>query len=273
MATLKRYHKGFTLIEITMVLVIMGVLMFSLLPPLAKRTEQQRVAFTQQRLEEIKEALMGFMMQGYLATATVEAELDNHFPCPSLDEVTGMQVHKRKWACKNYDGKDGYLPWVTLGIEGHDGWGNLFRYRVDGYFSNRDGIYNVFLKERKTLPGSSASAILIKDRRGRALNRHKVKLRQEIINREDFPEVRLFFSNIVAVIFSCGKNGKPDEGNAGDINTLTFTCENNSSSKKNDYVLDAYVPGQFDDILVWVPKYVVINRLARAGQWPPAPQK
>lgn len=243
--TLKKIFQGFTLIEVAMVLVIMGLLMISILPPLSRRTDQQRIAFTEQRLEEIKEALLGYVVQGYAAGE------EPHLPCPATD-VSGIENRNGTLYCESYDNSDGYLPWATLGVEGYDGWGRPFRYRVDGYFSNGDGIYPSALHNSNKPPGTSKTQINLKDRAGNTLN-----------NKTDYN------SNVVAVIFSCGKNGKPDGNNASGTIT-TAICDNNTAgTTKNNYVQDAYVPEQFDDILIWISKYEFINALVRAGEWPP----
>jgi len=51
---------GFTLVEIAVVLVILAVIMSALFFPLTMRVDHKRMKVTQERLEEIKEALLGF---------------------------------------------------------------------------------------------------------------------------------------------------------------------------------------------------------------------
>ena len=58
---MKKYHSGgFTLVEIAIVLVIVGLLIGGLLTPLAAQLEQRRGSETQKALDEAKEALFGF---------------------------------------------------------------------------------------------------------------------------------------------------------------------------------------------------------------------
>lgn len=242
---------GFTLTEVAIVLVIMSLLAISVLTPLSGRIEQQRIGFTNQRLAEIKEALLGFTTS------------HGHLPCPALaaDGISANYVDANEWTCKTYDSSDGYLPWATLGVEGYDGWGRPFRYRADGWFSNGDGIfYPSQLSGSNPKPvGTSKGgySIQIQDRNGNSLNSNN----------------GVYGSNVVAVVFSCGKNGKPDDGKdsyPGNVNGTvpTATCENGTANK-NIYVQEGYVPEQFDDILIWIPKHLLINRLTVAGRWPP----
>jgi len=228
---------GFTLIALVFVIVS---LIGSLLIPLTEYWDQQRIELTQQRLEKIKEALLGFaVIHGYL-------------PCPAVDDngkETGRDL--KGWRCDTYDHSDGYLPWADLGVGRYDAWGNPFRYRVDGWFSNSDGIYTSI-----TAPvGKTENSLKVTDRQAYQLN---------IFNDSSYR------ANIVAIIFSCGKNGRPDNDNDADgIPNSDAICSNDEIGDKHDYVQDVYVEDQFDDLLTWLPKYILLNRLAAVGRWPP----
>ena len=223
---------GFTLIEIAVVIVIITGLIGGLLIPVKEYYRQTKIELTQQRLEEIKEALLNF------------AVINGYLPCPAKDDISGKEPKRDtttdEHICKTYDNSDGYLPWATLGVgEYYDGWGQPFRYRVDGWFSNSNGIF----KEDAPSVGRTKYLLKVTDRQGNLLN---------VPNYTDPDSGINFNSNIVAIIFSYGKNAQPEQGT--DI---------------NNYIQDVYVENQFDDILIWVPKYVLINRLAAAGKWPP----
>lgn len=66
-----RTKNGFTLIEIAMVLVIIGLLLGGLLMPLATQVDVQRRIETEKAMEQIKEALIGFAM------------VNGRLPCPA----------------------------------------------------------------------------------------------------------------------------------------------------------------------------------------------
>ena len=101
---------GFTLVEIAIVLAILTFIMPALIFPLTKQNDYKRMATTQERLEEIKEALLGF------------AILNDSLPCPALLAEDG----KSTASCDD----EGYLPWAELGVGRYDSWGNPFYYRV-----------------------------------------------------------------------------------------------------------------------------------------------
>ena len=64
---------GFTLVELTLVLLIVALLMGGMMIPLSAQRDMQYIRETQQQMEEIKESLLGFVVsQGRL-------------PCPDQD--------------------------------------------------------------------------------------------------------------------------------------------------------------------------------------------
>ncbi len=269
---------GFSLIEMAISLVIIGLLIGSLLVPGVEQSTRQKIKLTQQTLEEIKEALLGF------------AEVNGRLPCPAID-LNGKEANftdTTKQKCEKYDDADGYLPWAILGVGKYDAWGRPFRYRVDGWFNNGPGIFDPRTMEPKPLShpiGASRASLTITSRQGKPLNQaaspydnvKKVLNYQLNASKLNYPYV----SNVVAIIFSCGKNGRPDGNNDIDgiinsdalcsnpfLNGVTPTWDSNP---KNNYVQDSYVEDQFDDILVWLPKNILIARLTTAGKWPPFP--
>jgi prepilin-type N-terminal cleavage/methylation domain-containing protein len=226
---------GFSLVEMAVVLIIIGLLVGGLLMPMAEQATQQRIRMTQQRLEDIQEALLGF------------AVLNGRLPCPAQDGL-GKEVQQTTInVCDAYDKADGYLPWATLGVEQYDAWGRPFRYRVDGWFSD------------KPMQQKTEASLELRERNGKPLN-IPVETNSN------------YGSNLVAIIFSCGKNGRPDDQNDADgVPNLDTSCTNpgTAGATKNLYIQDAYVADQFDDILVTLPKVLLINRLTVAGKWPP----
>ncbi|MDP2785976.1 MAG: prepilin-type N-terminal cleavage/methylation domain-containing protein, partial [Sulfurimicrobium sp.] len=62
---------GFTLVEMAIVLIIIGLLLGGLLMPLSAQMEQRRISETQKTLDEINQALIGF------------AVANKRLPCPS----------------------------------------------------------------------------------------------------------------------------------------------------------------------------------------------
>jgi prepilin-type N-terminal cleavage/methylation domain-containing protein len=115
--------QGFSLIEIAIVLVVLGFLIGSLLHPLAKKVEQDKIKLTQHNLEEIKQALLGY------------AVLHGCLPCPAIDAAAGevrdkVDIDICSQPCKYSAVQEGFIPWLDLGVGRYDAWGNRFRYRL-----------------------------------------------------------------------------------------------------------------------------------------------
>lgn len=104
--------RGFTLIEVAIVVIVLTLLLGGLLIPLAAQVDQRRYAETDKTLAEIKDALIGF------------AQTNGRLPCPSQAGGNGV-------APLDCDGRyEGDLPWATLNVPMGDAWGRRFRYRV-----------------------------------------------------------------------------------------------------------------------------------------------
>lgn len=107
--------RGFSLIELAVVLLIIGLLIGGGLVALQTSTERERRANQQRQLEQVREALYGFAMSR------------GHLPCPDTDYPPNGEENRPAAACS---GAEGALPWVTLGLGRQDAWGNPLRYRV-----------------------------------------------------------------------------------------------------------------------------------------------
>ena len=130
---------GFTLVEVAIVLVILGVLARALLAPLGERLDERRREATRQRLDAVHRALVG-----HLATQGV-------LPCPlQAASATGSATaDEGAWnapAAPCPSGQGG-VPAATLGVAGPidpagsllDDWGRPLQYAVSLATSDRAG--------------------------------------------------------------------------------------------------------------------------------------
>jgi len=118
-------HFGFTLIEMAIVLVIVGLMLGGLLVPLSAQMDQRNYSETQKALSDIKEALIGY------ALSHPAADGKPHFPCPDTDG-DGLE-NRTASACTSAEGD---LPTVDLGLPALDSWRNRYRYRVTNSFAD-----------------------------------------------------------------------------------------------------------------------------------------
>ncbi len=118
-------HGGFSLIEIAIVLVIIGLILGGLLAPLSTQQEISDIKETQQILDETLAALYGY---AYSNGGTL--------PCPDTDG-DGLED-----SAANCPGREGDVPWATLGTPSGDSFrGNRLGYRIDATLTNHATIF------------------------------------------------------------------------------------------------------------------------------------
>jgi len=211
-------NSGFTLTELAIVLVIVGLLISGMLVPLSTQRDIQNSSETSKRLNEIKEALLGF------------AVLYGRLPCQS----STIDPANPKYGLEDNPCNDveGYLPWKTLGIGEIDAWGTQRSATGDpfrGYWRYR--VNNTYASATFTL-ASASTALIVQDSAGNNLT-----------NSTDGP---------VAIIYSTG----PDLVANGQNATIDNTFQAGERSPA------------FDDMLVWIPRPILFNRMIAAGKLP-----
>lgn len=232
--------RGFSLIELAVVMFIIVLLLGSILVPLTTQVEQRQISDTQKSLAEIRDALLGFaVVNGYL-------------PCPDKTTAAGAGTANDGVEDVNAGtcvaASQGNIPWVTLGVGASDVWGNRYRYQVTSAFSQRapaaGGSFSL----------SSAGNIRICSTTACGAN---------------------YATDAVAVIISLGKNGlgaiNAANGTANPAPTSADENENLTGPaqfmSRTITTADSAV-GEFDDIVVWLSKHTLFNRMVAAGKLP-----
>ncbi len=245
-----RYQQGFTLIELAIVLVIIGVLVGSFLGTLGARIDNTRRAEIQDDLEIIKNAILGYAYSSggpYLpCPCTNDCDTDADLP-----PAPPGQENRTSGTC---DADLGYLPWGTLGLKPADSWNTLYSYWVDPAFSdNGTGGGSVF-----TL--GDAGSGLIKTRS------------------PDGTTAPQLASNAVVVVFSHGKNaygGLSVDGKArpaipaANVDELDNNDTNAEFVSRSPTEIGASTAGgEFDDIVFWISDYEIKARMVEVGMLP-----
>ena len=257
------YQTGFTLIELAIVLFILGLLLASILPPLATQIEQKERQQTQAQLEEIKEVLYGFTFNQNSVFSK------NRLPCPDCRDNTGncatMTANDGEEDTGTFGGIDtcateiGNLPWVTLGVRETDAWGQRFTYRVtDDFADNTDGAF--IPAATCTTTTLDVSFALCSD--------------GDITILDDDGGTNVA-TGVPAIVISHGKNWSLTD--TGDTNAATYPDEDENyddgrtgdtakSFVYHDYVTSDTDP--FDDLMIWISPHVLRTKMLNAGILP-----
>lgn len=127
-------QKGFSLVELAIVILVMGLLLGGLMMPLSVQRENARIRDGMEQLQTIQDAIEGFaIVNGYL-------------PCPATPASDGYADP----AGAGCSVQHGFVPATTLDLNGHrnadnlllDPWGSPFRYSVSASDANTDGSWD-----------------------------------------------------------------------------------------------------------------------------------
>jgi prepilin-type N-terminal cleavage/methylation domain-containing protein len=133
----KNNISGFTLIELSMVLLIVGLLLAGILTPLATSLEQRKRDEMGTQYDDIEETLIGFaIVNGRLPCP--DCPDDSTGTCATGDENDGIEDQSGAGGCDvgATTTIEGNLPWATLGIDGTDPWGNTLQYHVETAYAD-----------------------------------------------------------------------------------------------------------------------------------------
>ncbi len=243
---------GFTLTELAVVVLIVGLLLGGLLVTLEAQNTARTVAETRQILQNAHDSIIGFAVRY------------GRLPCPATTTSNGIEspaTPPAPPAPNPCTVTKGFLPAATLGVgptdaSGYllDSWGNRIRYAVtttdtDAYTTAgkmREKAFNVSPATLlKICPSAGASA---------AATTTACPLGGGI----DTP----------AVIFSTGKNGATGPASQDEIeNTDDFFAASNTDRVfvMHDLTAAEASSGLFDDVVIWVSPNVLYHRMISAG--------
>lgn len=239
-----RKQQGFTLVEIAMVLMIVGLLLGGMLIPLSAQMEQQKNSATEKLLAEARDALVGY------------AVANGQLPCPADPTIATGQSNAgiaRTPPCTNGN-STGVLPWATLGVSETDAWGNRFTYRVSSDFADAIGSVTyggctpTITPTQATFALCSAGTL-------------------DVLAAAGGTNVAL---DVPTVIISHGKNGAgayTQQGTQQPVSGNADEQENSDGSTDNNYVSHTPTP-DYDDLVTWISNNILLNRMVAAGKLP-----
>lgn len=240
-----RILNGFTLVEMAVVLVIIGLMIGGLIMPLGAQMHMRKVAETMNEMEQIKEALIGF------------AIVNGRLPRPATSASNGSE---NATLCADEIACTGYIPWVTLGVHKLDAWNKIIRYSVTPAYAN--GSISL-------APTIATKTIQNRDSTGMPV--YVAGSSNCAVNKDCTP----------AVIYSAGEKnyGTSDDGGAipdcsGCINTDEDKNDNTATNLGANFIDRTYTNndsasgGQFDDVVTWISSNILFSRMVAAGKLP-----
>jgi len=219
-----RKSAGFTLIELAVTLFIVTLILASLLAPLGAQVDQRKNSEAQKALDQISEALLGYAL----------SQTPPRLPCPDTNndgiEDAGCPIAVNL-------STEGNVPWVTLGTPPTDPWGQRYRYRVSGPYTDTAAGFTLAVAPTLGTPGdlrvcaTAACAATVA-------------------------------TTVPAVIWSRGPNGAqgavgPDE-----------VANNNNDRDFVSRIYSTIAGDEFDDLVTWLSKPILLNRMVMAQKLP-----
>ena len=113
------FQKGFSLIEVALVLVIIGLLTAGGLNLVKSKREQAMYGASVDALKKSKEALVAYVV------------INGHLPCPDSDLIPDGSENRGTNQCS---ANTGVLPYIDMGLNQvsvKDSWGNYIRYEIN----------------------------------------------------------------------------------------------------------------------------------------------
>jgi prepilin-type N-terminal cleavage/methylation domain-containing protein len=229
--------QAFTLVEMAIVLVIVGLLMGGMLAPLSAQMEQRRVADTVKALEEARDALAGF------------AARNGYLPCPAISASNGLE-DRIGTRCGN-GRRLGFLPWATLGLPKLDAWQHLYLYSVTPAFSDSGVPFRLNTPRDITIASRDAIGTLV-----------------PASAQNDIPAVVLSQGRNGFGAFSDVGVQAADMGQGNVDEKANFQSEGRIFIARGQADNPAAAGGAYDDIVVWLSPNILYNRMLAAQRLP-----
>lgn len=243
---------GFTLVELTIVLLIVALLMGGMMIPLSAQRDMQYIRETQQQMEEIKEAILGYAVS------------QSRLPCPDSDH-DGKEDRDGE-SCKG-NVLEGDLPFETLGVAKADAWDHRFRYRVTEKFTLKNELKlasegDITIQTRgDTSTASKASSDLAT----------KIPVLIISFGKNGYGARTGDGHDVIQMPSDIGDDEKMNIGDPSDSSEKwkkksSRLATPRASPCSDDAEGKSFC--EFDDLVTWISPYVLFNRLIAAGKLP-----
>lgn len=238
----KPLQSGFSLVELTVVLVIVALLSSGLLLGLSAQRDVSSSQEAQRQLDNIKEALLAF------------AITNGRLPCPATPTLANTNASAGQEDRPNansicnvaLDGH-GVLPWTTLGLPETDPWGQRFTYFASTKFTKPvvAPALASFTLETGVPPDNSGTANI----KATATNGSNIA------------------SDLAAVVVSHGPLGAGAYTTDGSKLAVAAGDEDENANATLTFVSRPLSP-DFNDQLIWIAPNQLKSRLVAVGKLP-----
>jgi prepilin-type N-terminal cleavage/methylation domain-containing protein len=234
-----RGNRGFSLVELAIVLVIFALLAGGLVMTLTTQQEIQRLSEVRRQLADIREALLGYAVANGRLPAPANPSIASGTSGAGVSDDSFMNTS---------DGL-GVLPWATLGLPETDPWGRRFTYRVTPGFADAISAGTIPSCSPSPPPAQASFALC-------SLGNITVTDGSTNIAK-DLP----------AVVVSHGRNGLGGYGRKGIQRAGAAGDELKNANDSKEFVSRVQSPN-FDDEVIWIPLPILMNRMVTAGRLP-----
>ena len=267
-----KYQSGFTLIEIAIVLLIVGILLGYTVALLPVQKELSRYRDVEKDMDRIVDALIGF------------AQVQGRLPCPDIsggaaydgrentddvaDNVTGALLPGGDGITDSCEGYFGFLPKVTLGLNGPanatnnllDPWGQRYGYAISDINAGADSLVDLVTTNGIRREGLNAMIANPPD-----LN--ICDSSPGAGNNLTCPAANTVIANVAVVIISLGKDYRIDAlGNASSAIQTENIDDFDDGTNDKVYVSSTRseaTGAEYDDVIRWIsPSHLFANMIA-----------
>ena len=243
-------QRGFTLVELAIVMFIVSLLLGGMLLPLSAQQDVRAYGETQKILAEARDALLGYAMA------------NDRLPCPASSASNGVESPVGGGACTNP--YDGFFPSATLGLAPVDSRG----YLVDGWGGEIDNRVRYAVTTASTNAFTTVSGMKNTGMTSLAPDLQICNTGVGMANPGTATAAcaanTALATDAVAVVYSLGKNsGSGGTGNDEQHNPNPLTAVGADRA-----FVSAPQGSGFDDQMVWLSKSTLFNRLVAAGRLP-----
>lgn len=240
-------NRGFSLIEMAVVLLIVGLLLSGLFTALGDSSANRNRIQAASELENIEEALYGF------------AQTTGRLPCPATATSAGAEAPITGGNCTR---AHGFVPARTLGLQGAistnglllDPWGNPYRYSVSVLpavggraFTSIAGMKSQFAAGAVV---AAPELLCVAGTTGCS--------------------APVYANSVPALVYSIGADYATYSSDL-QVENLGGTTAGYPIAADNNFVNSGYAEegdNAFDDILIWISPNVLFSRMVNAGRLP-----